>query len=535
MGTCSYLGPLYQTGLIALVIALFSVPKVVAVDLAKKRPNILICIADDQSFPHTSFYGTSWVNTPAFDRVAREGVAFMNAYTPSAKCAPSRSSLLTGRNPWQLEAAANHSPFFPATYRTYAEALAAHGYRIGYTGKGWAPGDAGEIGGEKRQLLGPAYNRRRTKPPTPSISDIDYAANFREFLQESGQGEPFCFWVGGLEPHRPYSFGSGVGIGGKDVMAVDSVFGFWPDVDSVRHDVLDYAFEIAYFDAQLAAILDILEAKGELENTLVIVTADNGMPFPRVKGQAYERSNHLPLAMMWKGGIDGAGRRYDPYVSLTDLAPTLLELAGLSAESSGMAPFEGRSLVPVLKNRKDPHARGYMVIGRERNDVGRPDDGGYPIRGIIRDGWLYLRNYEAARWPSGNPETGYLDTDGSPTKSVILNDRRRRGTSLYWDLGFGLRKDEELYDLRRDRDCLDNLATDYGYSQQLQELAGVLQAELEGENDPRASGHGDVFDRYPYSNEKVRDFYRRFMGGERPPTGWVNDTDFEPITTNTGR
>lgn len=525
-----YINPVYSAGVITSILVLICVSVRATVDITEKRPNILICIADDQSFPHTSFYGTRWVNTPAFDRVAREGIAFMNAYTPNAKCAPSRSSILTGRNPWQLGAAGNHSPFFPAEYRTYAEALEAHGYRIGYTGKGWAPGDAGEVDGRKRQLLGEAYNRQRTTPPTPSISDIDYAANFQEFLQEANGNEPFCFWVGGLEPHRPYSFGTGVGIGGKDPMDIDSVFGFWPDVDSVRQDMLDYAFEIEYFDAQLAAILDVLEANGELDNTLIIVTADNGMPFPRVKGQAYELSNHLPLAMMWKKGIHDVGRRYHPYVSFTDLAPTLLEVAGVRTESAGMAAFEGSSLVPVLQNREDPHAREYMVIGRERNDIGRPHDWGYPIRGIIREGLLYLRNYEAGRWPSGNPETGYLDTDGSPTKSVILNDRRNRGTSLYWDVSFGKKVGEELYDLRHDRDCLANRAADPLYNQQLQELAALLRGELKAEEDPRALGRGEVFDQYPYSNERVRDFYSRFMAGERPKTGWVNDTDFESIT-----
>src|SRR5690606_37452667 len=85
-----------------------------------RKPNILFCIADDQSFPHVGIYGTSWIRTPALDRVAREGLLFMKAYTPNAKCSPSRACILTGRNSWQLEEAGNPVTFFPAKFRTYA-------------------------------------------------------------------------------------------------------------------------------------------------------------------------------------------------------------------------------------------------------------------------------------------------------------------------------------------------------------------------------------------------------------------------------
>ena len=103
------------------------------------RPNILIAIGDDISYPHMSAYGCTFVETPGFDRVAREGILFNNAYTPNAKSAPSRACLLTGRNSWQLEEAGNHIPFFPAKFKTFIESLGSHGYYVGYTAKGWAP------------------------------------------------------------------------------------------------------------------------------------------------------------------------------------------------------------------------------------------------------------------------------------------------------------------------------------------------------------------------------------------------------------
>src|SRR4051812_26205561 len=101
------------------------------------RPNILFAIADDMG--HASAYGTPWIHTPNFDRLAERGVLFLNAYTPNAKCSPSRASILTGRNPWQNEDAANHWPSYPAKLKSWMESLGDAGYTIGFTGKGWGP------------------------------------------------------------------------------------------------------------------------------------------------------------------------------------------------------------------------------------------------------------------------------------------------------------------------------------------------------------------------------------------------------------
>src|SRR5437762_4410655 len=125
------------------------------------RPNILFAVADDWSYGHAGAYGARWLSTPAFDRVARDGVRFTHAYTPNAKCAPSRAILLTGRHSWQLEEAANHMPYFPAKFRGFPEALAAHGYVVGTTGKGWGPGVANDAEGRPRALCGKAYDRRK--------------------------------------------------------------------------------------------------------------------------------------------------------------------------------------------------------------------------------------------------------------------------------------------------------------------------------------------------------------------------------------
>jgi len=498
-------------------------------EIVKKRPNILFALADDASWRSFGAYGCDWVKTPAFDRVAKDGILFTHAYTPNAKCAPSRACMITGRNSWQLEEAANHSAYFPQKFKSYSEALGENGYWVGSTGKSWAPGVPGKINGKERELTGPKYDSAKTTPPTSGISDVDYEQNFNDFMDARPKEKPFCFWYGSHEPHRSYEYRSGIEKGGKRTNQIDEVPPFWPDVDSVRTDMLDYAYEIQYFDAQLQKMLKKLEEEGELKNTIVIVTADNGMPFPRIKGQEYEYSNHLPLAIMWPDGIKKPGRVVDDYVNFIDFAPTYLEVAGLTAKEAGMSPITGKSLTDIFYSDNEgivnPN-RNFVLIGKERHDVGRPNDEGYPIRGIFKDGYLYLHNFKTDRWPAGNPETGYLNCDGSPTKTYILDTRRKKGEWEYWDLNFGKRKSEELYNIAKDPYCMTNLADDEVYAAIKLKLKDEMIQKLTEQGDPRILGKGDIFDHYKYSG-KVHDFYNRFMAGEKIPTPWVNKSDYD--------
>lgn len=494
-------------------------------------PNILFCIADDASFQYLDAYrATKWIETPAIDRVAREGLLFMNAYTPTAKCSPSRSAILTGRNPWQLEAAGNHNPVFPKKFRSFMEVLKKQGYFTGFTGKGWAPGDSGKLDGQPRQLTGKPYNNIKTKAPARGISPVDYVANFREFLQDKPREQPFCFWYGGHEPHRRYEYGSGKKKGKKQITDIDTVPPFWIDNETVRNDMLDYAYEVEYFDKHLGKILETLEKTGELENTLIIVTSDNGMPFPRVKGHVYEFDNHLPLAIMWKGHIKNPGRKIRDYLSFIDFAPTFLEVAGIAEKDTQMQPIQGNSFLDILNSANNPltdNSRDHVLIGREREDVGRPEDKGYPVRGIVEGNFVYTKNYEPERWPSGNPETGYMDTDGSPTKTEILKAHRMGSFITQWELCFGKRPAEELYRIDKDPYCLVNLADDPEYSKVLQNLRAKMETELKEQQDPRMFGKGYLFDNYPYGNKKMRNFYERYMKGEKIHAGWINKSDFE--------
>ena len=498
--------------------------------LAADRPNILFCIADDWSHNHAGVYGNTWVKTPSFDTIARRGVLFTRAYTPNAKCAPSRAIILTGRNSWQLEDACNHVCNFPPKFKSWIEALADHGYACGYTGKGWGPGIAKNAKGQHRLITGKAFTARKKNTGIRGISNNDYSSNFADFLKATPGNQPWCFWYGTTEPHRSYQYGVGVAKAGKQLSDIKHVPTFWPDNDTVRNDMLDYAFEVEHYDTHLGRILKHLEAAGQLDNTLVVATSDHGMPFPRCKGQAYDYSNHVPLAIMWPGKLKKVGRVVDDYVSFADFAPTFLEVAGLATLPAGLQPTTGQSLMDILGSEKSGQVnsqRDHVLIGKERHDIGRPNDWGYPIRGIVKNNVLYIRNYETDRWPAGNPETGYLNCDGSPTKTLLLNGRRDGTLVDYWKMNFGKRPTEELYDLDKDPDCVHNLAKDPEFTKLKQQLAAEMITRLKKQQDPRLTGNAGYFDTIPFMNAGNVRFHERYIKGEKVRAGWVNPGDFE--------
>lgn len=508
-------------------------PKVLAATLmGNDRPNILFCIMDDAS-PHMSAYGCQWSHTPAFDRVAENGILFTNAYTPNAKCAPSRASLLTGRNSWQLEDAANHVNFFPAKFKTFPEVLRENGYITAKTGKGWGPGNPGEVDGQPRLLIGESINEHTMKPWANGMSNEDYASNFEHFLNKVEPGKPWFFWYGAREPHRGYEYGSAHRVSAKETKDIDKVPAFWPDNEIVRNDMLDYSLEIEYADSHLERMTSSLEKRGLLENTIIATTSDHGMPFPRCKAQEYEYSNHVPMAIMWPRGIKNSGRTVKDMVSFIDFAPTFLELAGIPFEKSGMMSSPGKSLTDILSSDKEGQvnpARDILLIGKERHDYSRPKNQGFPIRGIVSDEYLYLYNYDISLWPAGNPEIGYLDIDGSPTKTEILKLFRSGTDVRYWQLSMGKRKiNEEFYNIARDPECLNNLAEHSEFKDLKQKMKARMEKMLKEQKDPRMFGNGDIFNSYKFSEEKGNNYYEKFMKGDFTihDTGWVNPGDCE--------
>ena len=480
------------------------------------RPNILFAIADDAS--HFSAYGHSFVSTPHFDRVAREGILFNNAFTTNPKCAPSRASILTGRHTWQNLESCLHWNYWPDDLPVYPDLVEAAGYHVGYTGKGWAPGDWKRCG-RGRNPAGTHYNERTLTPPADTkISNNDYAGNFADFLVERPQGVPFYFWYGGHEPHRKYEPGEGTSHG-KKLEDVNEVPPYWPQEDVVRSDMLDYAYETEWFDAQLGRMLEMLEEAGGMDNTLIVVTSDNGAPFPRVKGQMYDDDFRLPLAAMWPAQI-GRGRQIDDLVSFTDFSATFLEAARVPGpeREAFVSAGSGHSLFDVFEAEgsgtvTDSRQRAYM--GRERHDMGREGDLGYPVRCIRTPTHLYVRNFAPDRWPAGNPETNYTNSDSSPTKTRIL-ELHDQGDDRFWQLAFGKRPLEELYDVVADPCCLTNLADRPEHAALKDALWRELQEELERSGDPRIRGEGDIFETYEYIVDAPHSWAHYMKGDWRP-------------------
>ncbi|MCP4641521.1 MAG: sulfatase [bacterium] len=463
-----------------------STPREAATD--QTRPNILFAIADDWSWPHAGAYGARGVSTPAFDRVAKEGCLFSNVFTAAPQCSPNRAATLTGRNIWQIAEAGTHGSIFPTTYPVFPDLLEQSGYHVGYTRKGWAPGDW-KRGGWTRNPAGPAYGKRKLKEvPAKGIAKDDYVGNFEAFLEARPKGAPFSFWYGASEPHRVYEQGSGVEAG-KSPNDV-TVPGFLPDVPEIRSDILDYFIEIEWFDTQLAKMLTLLEANGELDNTIVVVTGDNGMPFPRAKANLYEYGTHVPFAVRWPTGAKG-GRVVEDLVSFIDLGPTFLEAAGVTPPDT----MTGRSFLGALTgaNQGKP-ARDFALTGRERHTHARFDNLGYPARAIRTSDYLYIRNMKPERWPAGDPDQ-YHDIDGSPSKSYILDHKEDQ--ARFFEMAVGKRPAEELFHIKTDPECLNNLAQDPGNADVRKDLSDRLDALLTEQGDPRALGTGDIFESYP--------------------------------------
>jgi N-sulfoglucosamine sulfohydrolase len=448
------------------------------------RPNILFCIADDWSWPHASIFGDKVVRTPAFDRVAREGALFARTFCAAPSCTPSRAAILTGQAPHRLREGANLWGFLPSRFQVYPDLLEKAGYVVGLKGKGWGPGNV-QAGGWKRNPAGPSLK------------------SFEEFLNAAPKGRPFCFWFGSSNPHRPYEKGAGRSAGMKIEEVV--VPPHLPDTPEVRSDILDYFFEVQRFDREVGGLLDLLEHRGELDNTLIVVTSDNGMPFPRSKANLYDCGTRVPLAIRWPARIK-PGRVIDDFVCLTDLAPTFIEAAGLKP----LPEMTGLSLLPLFEGKKQ-NSRDNVFLERERHANVRKGDLSYPSRAIRTGDFLYIRNLRSDRWPAGDPEMWkavgeFGDCDSGPTKDVILSNRQKH--SVVFRLAFEKRPEEELYDLRSDPYQIRSVAADPTYASTRKKLRRELDRWMKETEDPRATDGENEFDRYPY-----------FGSGNRMPAG----------------
>ncbi|HYG76451.1 MAG TPA: sulfatase [Planctomycetota bacterium] len=466
-----------------LLLSLLCVPMVFA-GAADPRPNILFMIADDWSFPHASAYGDKVVKTPTFDAIAAGGALFKHSYCASPSCTPSRSAILTGQAVHRLKNSGNLWSVLPTEYKIYPELLQAAGYVTGLQQKGWGPG---QLDGRKHNPAGPTFK------------------TIKEFMETVPADKPFCFWYGSHDPHRPYNKGSGAASGMKieDV----EVPPFLPDTPEVRSDILDYYLEVQRFDRDCGEILKLLEESGRTGNTIVVMTSDNGMPFPRAKANLYDSGTHMPLAIRWPAKIKG-GQVIDSFVSHTDFAPTFLAAVGLPAEPD----MTGRSLLPLMTGSataEELRERETIFFERERHANVREGNLGYPSRAVRTSEFLYIRNLRPDRYPAGDPvlwhSVGpYGDIDASPSKELITQKKQSPEIEKFFRLACEKRPEEELFDLRKDPAQIFNVANDTQYAETKKKLRSALDKWMNSTQDPRTDPANDVFDSYPYSGEPSR-------------------------------
>jgi N-sulfoglucosamine sulfohydrolase len=444
-----------------------------------KRPNVLFCLADDWGWPHAGAYGDQIVKTPSFDQIANDGILFEHAYISSPSCTPSRNALLTGQQFYRLEQGASLHSTLDTKYANFMYILQENGYKIGHFDKAWGPGDY-KAGGYTEHPCGQEIA-------------------FDDFMKERDNKEPFCFWLGTTDPHRPYPDGYG-DIPYQDIRVPE----FLPDVDSVKKDIAAYYYEVQRWDKRVGDAIETLKQAGEFESTIIVMTGDHGWPFPHGKGNLYDYGTHVPLAISWGEKVKGK-RKISDFVSLTDLPPTFLEAAGISIP----VQMTGTSLLTVLisdKSGKVGADRNFIVFGRERHNVPQefPSIVGYPSRAIRTDGWLYIMNLRPHRWPAGVPDNSthpnkhFAGCDNGRAKFFIINNRDTKGYEKYFAWSFAKRPTHELYDLANDPDQLNNLAGDNDYDKVLTSLRNKLVSYLRKTDDPRFTDVLPLFDEYPY-------------------------------------
>lgn len=451
---------------------------------AAVRPNFLLLMSDNHYVDHLSCYGDPVVKTPNIDKIAADGVRFTHAFCASPSCTPARSAMLAGQDIWRLGEGGNLWSTLADSIPIYTDLLEAVGYGVGHDRKGWGPGDY-EAGGRHRNPAGYTFK------------------DFAEFLGQQDRTAPWCYWLSSRNPHRPFTEGAGIASGMDPAKVV--VPPYLPDVPEVRSDICDYYQEIQDFDKEVEEAMRLLAARGELANTVIIICGDNGWMMPRGLANLYDFGTRVPLIISWPEKFP-VGRVVSDYVSLNDIAPTILELAGLEIPSQMTAHSLGKILSSDQQGRIETE-RDFIVTARERHALVRKGGLGYPGRSIRTDDFLYIHNITPDRWPAGDPPLfGDIDLHmlhkPTPTKEYMMEFKDRKAVWHLYEMAFLKRPEEELFDLRADPYQMKNVADDPAYQTQKEALKAQMQAYLVETEDPRALGQPALWDDYHYYKDK---------------------------------
>ncbi len=397
-------------------------------------PNIVFLLSDDQTWSDLGCYGNTAVHTPNLDRMAREGMRFNHCYVSSPQCSPNRSSIFTGCTPHTTSTSRLHTPM-PDWEPSFLEPLKERGYFVGAF---------------RKVHQGASFDRRWNFYG-------DRATPFEKFFDAAPRGRPFWLQLGFTDPHRPYRDGAFSPPHNPKAVRVPP---FLPDTPEVRRDLAHYYDGIARMDAECGRLFQILEQRGLQDNTLVVFSGDNGMPFPRAKGTNYDPGIRVPLLAWWPGRVR-AGAVSDELIAHVDLPVTWLSAAGIEKPKK----MQGRSFLDLLLGR--PY-KGRTEVFSERNWHDNFD----PIRSVRTARHKLIFN-AAPHFPY-RPAWDLAD---SPSWASILEQGRRgRLSPAQQRMLDPARPMLELYDLQKDPDEFNNVATDPAYAGTLDDMKGRLSA-----------------------------------------------------------
>lgn len=310
-----------------------------------RKPNIIVFIADDAGMDF-GCYGNPNITTPNIDMLAKNGIRFQHAFLTAPQSSPSRTSMLSGKfahtiGTEDLHTGIDNKTNFVSMYLKQAGYRTAHMLKTHWGVNGDKQFDE-EIKGSYLPDQGPLQE--------------ELFRNYRRFLDEN-KNNPFFIWVGFIDPHRPYNRNKCVQVNNPDNIQVPP---YLVNSPKTKRDLADYYDEISRMDSNVGTMINELERRGILDNTIVVFLSDNGMPFPRAKGTLYDSGIQTPLIFMWRNKIKPDVVHTNGIVSTIDLAPTLLRLVGLPVPND----MYGKGFQEILFN---PEKQGSEFIYAERN------------------------------------------------------------------------------------------------------------------------------------------------------------------------
>lgn len=321
-----------------------------------KTPNIVFILSDDHSHPFLGCYGQKEMKTPNFDRFAAEGMKFTRMFTGAPQCVPSRATYMTGRSPVASRITRFSSPL-PRDEVTFPELLKQQaGYFVGVLGRSYHL-DGAVRGVEVNERV---FEENKLQTFKDRFDFVDSTGQgtvpetMTAFFDQRPADKPYFLWVNFSDPHHPWTTDAGRKM---DPSKVD-VPGFLPDLPGVREDLARYMDEIEHMDGDFQRVLDLIEKRAGLDNTLIVFAGDNGMAFPSGKGSLHDPGLNVPLLAWWRGVVKPAGAS-DALISGEDVAPTCLEAAGLKVPER----ITGKSFLPLLRG-EDYQRRDYIFAER---------------------------------------------------------------------------------------------------------------------------------------------------------------------------